>query len=642
MTTHSKWSKVSASILAVGVGIGMSSAVLANDDVLSKQGGANVVMPSITYNGWNFSTLKDINAGNVADLRPVWTMQLDAYEQFEASPLVVGDTMYIISPITAAGADNAVMALDLSKNGVIKWQFRPDISEEMEELAFAGACCSDQTRGFHYAEGKIFMQTLDGRVMALDAESGEALWQVRDTNLDIAETLTGVGTVIHDLYVVGVAGGEYGVRGRVTAYNIDTGNLVWRYHNMGPNNEVGITDRFKPFYDDDKIDNPALASWWGDSWRRGGGTVWGYFTWDEDADIFHYATGNCGPWNPDYRREWGKIDLDANGGLETYRNNYCASQMARDGTTGELVWAYNIVPQDQWDLDQPLISPLVDLNIGGQMRKTTIKAARNGWFYVWDRLTGEMVTEPWMFAYTDFMTGVDMATGRPLYNIDDVAFTDVEDRLKYTQADQLTDAQIAELEDPDEYTGTEITWCPGIFARNWQNDAWSPDTGLLYTSTLTNCRTMIVFAGDYDPGKGYTLQRRAGRPPSRDINGNETEVVGALEANSPTLGKTVWSVKWTESNNTPILATAGGLVFQGGTDQGVARAFDAATGEILWTFRTGSEFYASPISYEYGGTQYIAFVASTRGRLGAVAIDDAADEPARFARGGATLYVFAL
>jgi len=153
---------------------------------------------------------------------------------------------------------------------------------------------------------------------------------------------------------------------------------------------------------------------------------------------------------------------------------------------------------------------------------------------------------------------------------------------------------------------------------------------------------MIVFAGDYDPGKGYTLQRRAGRPPSRDINGNETDVVGALEANSPTLGKTVWSVKWTESNNTPILATAGGLVFQGGTESGVARAFDAATGEVLWTFRTGSEFYASPISYEYGGTQYIAFVASTRGRLGAVAIDDAADEPARYARGGATLYVFAL
>ena len=637
--------RLPASILAMAVGCGFAGASLANDDVVRLSANPNnVVMPSVTYNGWNFSALDQINSGNVANLVPVWTQQLNTLEQFESQPLIVGDTMYIIAPISEAGPDNFVLALDLTRNGAIKWEFRPDISDENIELAFKGACCGDQTRGFHYAEGKLFMQTLDGQVISIDAQSGEALWRTQDVDLSIAETLTGVGTVVHDNYIVGVAGGERGVRGRVTSYNIDTGNLVWRYHNMGPNNEVGITANFKPFYADDKVANPALDSWWGDSWRRGGGTVWGYITVDLDADMFHYSTGNCGPWNPDYRREWGVVDLDANGGLETYRNNYCASQLARNATSGELIWAYNVVPQDQWDLDLPLVTPLVDINIGGQMRKTIVKAQRNGYFYVHDRLTGELISEPWQFVWVDYMSGVDMQTGRPMYSVHDLLFTHVEDRRRYTQDGAKTEAEIAALDDPDEYTGTEVEWCPGIAARNWQNDAWSPDTGLLYTITASPCRVMIVFEGEYVPGEGYTLQRRAGVPVRRGLpNGQEVAYQSELQANDPVNSRTVWSVKFDQNNGrAPVMATAGNLIFQGDNTTGAFVAYDASSGAEVWRFVTGSGFTASASSYAVGGTQYIAVIASSRRAAGAVALEDAPDDVDRYSRNGAALYVFAL
>jgi glucose dehydrogenase len=200
--------------------------------------------------------------------------------------------------------------------------------------------------------------------------------------------------VVHDKVIIGVMGGERGVRGHITAYNINNGSMRWRYYSMGPNNEVGIGPRFKPFYRDDKMPNPALDSWYGDSWKRGGGSIWGWLTFDPDLNLFYYGTSNCGPWNPDYRRKFGEVDLDAQGGLATYRNNYCSSILARDADSGELIWAYNVTPQDGWDLDEPSAGLMVDLQINGRLRKTLVHPARNGFFYVFDRATGEMVQRP--------------------------------------------------------------------------------------------------------------------------------------------------------------------------------------------------------------------------------------------------------
>ena len=574
------------------------------------------VMPNANYAGWNYSPLDQITVDNVEQLTMAWTTQLGIQDSYEASPLVIGDTMYIVTP-----KPNYVYALDLVRQGVIKWEFRPEIPDL--ETAVRSACCGAQSRGLAYADGRIFFATLDGQVFALDSETGEEIWRAENANVASGETVSAMPLLVGDKVIVGVAGGERGVRGHVTAYSTDSGRFRWRYYSMGPNNEVGIGSRFDPFYPDDRIPDPALDTWYGDSWRRGGGSVWGWFTYDPELNLFYYGTSNCGPWNPDYRREWGVVELDEDGGLTGFRNNYCSSILARDANSGELIWAYNVTPQDQWDLDEPSANILVDLEIDGQPRKALVRAARNGFFYVFDRATGEMLLEPWMFVYNDLIQGVNMETGRPRYDIGKIMFTDLEDRQKY----------VPDAED------TAVGWCPGIAARNWQNDAFSPRTGLLYTSTSNRCGMLRMIEGEYVPGQGYTLRERGGRAPRPP---NE-EVVGELQANDPVAGETVWRIQWTTANNAPVMATGGDLVFQGGPNEGVVRAFDARTGDIVWTFRTGSNFRNSPITYiGPDGRQYVAIIGSQRPGSVQVTPDAEPDAGARFRRAGSALYVFAL
>ena len=434
------------------------------------------VMPNANYAGWNYSPLDQINVDNVENLVMAWTMQLGVQDSFEASPLVIGDMMYLVTP-----KPNHVYALDLTRQGAIKWEFRPEFADF--ETTVRSACCGAQTRGLAYADGRIFFVTLDGQVFSLDAETGEVIWRVENADISTGETVTAMPLVVNDKVIVGVAGGERGVRGHVTAYHIESGNLRWRYYAMGPNNEVGIGPRFAPFYPDDRLPNPALDTWYGDSWRRGGGTVWGWFTFDPALNLFYYGTANCGPWNPDYRRPWGVVELDEDGGLTSFRNNYCASILARDADSGELIWAYNVTPQDQWDIDEPGLNILVDLEIDGRLRQTLVHPGRNGFFYVFDRTTGEMLLEPWSFVYNDLIQGVNMETGRPRYDLGKIMFTDLEDRQRY-----VPDAE-----------NVAVGWCPGIAARNWQNDAYSPRTGLVYTPTSNECDFLRMVEGEYVP-----------------------------------------------------------------------------------------------------------------------------------------------
>ena len=626
----SAW-KLSASLMAMTVA--MAGAASANDDVLAKsKDPANVLMPNITYNGHNYSALDQITLANVKNLQVAWTLQIGILDSHEASPLVIGDTMYIASP-----KPNYVYALDLGKQGTIKWEFRPTMDVA---LATAQTCCGAQTRGLYYAEGKIFYATLDGQLIALDAKSGEQLWRSVGTDIARGEGMAGNALVVGDLFIGGNEGGERGARGKVHAYNINTGRNQWTMYNMGPNNEVGIGTRFNKNYFGHSQANPALDSWFGDSWKRGGGTSWGYFTWDPELNLVYYSTGNCGPWNADYRREFGKIDLDAKGALMTYQSNFCASQMARDGKTGELVWAYNITPQDMWDLDEPLNTPLVDVTVNGQPRKAAMKVARNGYVHLWDRANGKLINEPWNYVFVDFTKGYDWERGTPLYDIEKIAFTNVEDRRKYTQVDPRG------ANKPSDYTGTEILWCPGIDGRNWQNDAYSVRTGFNYVSTNNSCAGSVNFAGEYKPGESYTLRRAAGggNPPSLGLDGKPTTINGALKAIDPVNRKIAWERDWgTQGNQLPVMATASDLLFMGGNDKGVMRALNARTGEIAWEFRTGSRFNQSPITYlGPDKKQYVAIIASSAATNTAVAANAAADAADRYRRSGTTLYVWKL
>jgi PQQ-dependent dehydrogenase (methanol/ethanol family) len=611
--------RILKAVVAASLVIALPTMAFANDDLLRLQEEpANFVMSNANYAGWNYSPLDQINVDNVQNLQVAWTFQTGVLDSHEAQPLVIDDTMYLVTP-----KPNYVYALDLSpgNEGVIKWEFRPDMPEL--ETAIARACCGAQTRGLAYAEGRLFYNTLDGQVFSLDAESGEVLWRAENTNLAIAETMSTHPLIVGSNVIVGVMGGEYGVRGHVTAYDLHTGSLRWRYYSMGPNNEVGIGPRFDPFYPDDQIDNPALDSWEGDSWRRGGGTVWGWFTFDPDNNLFYYATGNCGPWNPDYRRPWGEIDLDDQGGIQSYRSNYCASILARDATTGELIWAYNLTPQDHWDLDEPNTNILIDLEVDGEMRHTLVRPARNGFFYVFDRLTGEILNDPWTFVPVDFATGVDLETGRLLIDINYAMWTDLEDRQRY-----IPDA-----------TDVDVRWCPGIAARNWHNDAYSPRTGLVYVPAQHRCQAQIVIELEYTPGANYTARQSAG--PNTSPEG----WMGKTLAIDPVANEVVWEITYENSHNmTPLFATGGDLLFRGDLSLGRVEAIDARTGEILWHFRTGSNFQNSPITYMGpDGRQYMAIIASQRaGQDNAIGPDAAPDDEARYRRGGTTMYVFAL
>ena len=640
--THSR-STAYALVLALLFAFGVVERASAQGEVPAEA--RQWVMPNANYAGWNYSPLNQINLDNVKNLSVAWTLPLGVLDSHEASPLVIGSTMYIVTP-----KPNYVYAIDLAREGVIKWEFRPEMPNQ--ELATKRACCGAQTRGLTYAAGKILYNTLDGQVIALDAETGKVVWRVENSNLAISETMSAMPLVVKDKVIVGVMGGERGVRGHVTAYNIDTGKLRWRYYSAGPNNEVGIGPRFKPFYADDQIPNPALDSWYGDSWQQGGGSIWGWLTYDPELNLFYYGTSNCSPWNPDYRREWGVVQLDERSGIMGYRNNYCASILARNGDSGELIWAYNVTPQDQWDLDEPSGGVLVDLQINGVMRKALIKAARNGYFYVFDRATGELIKEPWMFVYNDVMLGVDMKTGRPRYRVEKMMFTDLADRQKYVP----------------EAESVAVAWCPGIAARNWQNDAYSPRTGLLYTPTVNRCGSQVVIKGEYVPGENYTLRRAGGgtgaagaagdagaaaaaaggnAPAARGVipeGAPADRPLGELQANDPVAGKTVWSIHWEDgANNSPVMATGGDLLFQGGSDKGVFRAIDARGGTVVWTFRTGTNFRNSPISYiGPDGRQYVAVIGSQAASDSPVAHDAAPEAEGRFRRAGTMLYVFAL
>lgn len=552
-------------------------------------------MTGRTYHGWNYSPLDQINRENVHRLQVVWTFQTGVLDTHEAQPLVVGDTMFVVTP-----KPNTVYALDLNRNGAIKWSFRPEQPDL--QTAIARACCGAQTRGFAYAEGKVFLATLDGQLIALDAETGTVIWKQQNADLSIGETMTTAPLVVHDNVIVGVAGGEYGIRGHVTAYDINTGERKWRYYNTGPDEEMGIGPRFRPFYDDDKVPSPGVTTWYGDSWKRGGASIWGWFTFDEELNLFYYGTSNCAPWNPDYRRDPATAP-----GLDVYQNKYCASVLARDATTGELIWAYSITPQDQWDYDEPAVFMIIDLPINGEMRKALVHQARNGFFYVFDRATGELLVEPWPWTRVTWAFGIDMETGRPVYN---------PDKLMYT-GQPVTDV------------------CP-ISAGNWEQQTYSPQTGLFYMNGHNSCfASYTVIQGEYRPGETYTLIEVGGF--------NRGSPQGVLLAVNPVTGEEAWRVEFENfQNNFPLMATAGGLLFQGSA-KGELVAYDAYTGEVLWSFSAGSGFRSSPISYlGPDGRQYIAVVASSPPTAQQVPYDLAEDAIARFSRPGSTIFVFAL
>ncbi len=555
-------------------------------------------MPSKNYASTRFSALTELTTQNVRGLVPQFSFSLAVNKGQEAAPIVADNTMYIVTAYP-----NYVYALDLTRPGApLKWKFSPH-----PLLASQGvACCDVVNRGGTVSHGMYIFNTLDGQTIALDVRTGTAVWRTRLGNINLGETLTMAPLVADGRVYVGDSGGEMGVRGWIAALNEDSGKLLWKAYNTGPDREVLIGPQFKPYYASDRGSDLGITSWPPQAWKIGGGTVWGWATYDAELNTLYYGVANPGPWNADQRPG---------------DNKWTAGIFARDPANGAARWYYQFNPHDEHDYDGVNEQLLLDMPFGGSMHKVLVHLDRNGYVYVIDRTNGQVLSaDP--YGPVNSSKGVDLTTGRLIIN------PEKETRL-----------------------GKEVRdICPTASgAKDWNPTSFSPQTGLLYIPHENLCMDWISMQVNYIAGTPYVgadVHMKPGPGGHR----------GQLTAWDPVQRRPVWIVK----ENFPLwsgtMATAGGLVFYGTMD-GWFKAVDARNGELLWKYKVDSGIISQPVSYRGpDGHQYIAVLSGVGGWAGAVVsgpvdprdgsaalgmVNAMSDLP-KYTTAGGNLYVFAL
>jgi PQQ-dependent dehydrogenase (methanol/ethanol family) len=345
-------------------------------------------MPAKNYASTRFSGLENINASNVANLKLAWSFSTGVVRGHEAAPIIANNTMYVITPYP-----NIVYALDLTQPGApVKWKYESNPTSSSQGVA----CCDVVNRGLVYSDGSIFFNTLDNNTIALDAATGKELWKTKVGEINLGESMTMAPLVVKGKVLVGNSGGEFGVRGWLTALNTSDGKIAWRAYHTGPDADVLIGPNFHPYYASDQGKELGVSSWPSDAWRIGGGTMWGWISYDPEQNLIFYGTGNPGPWNPDQRPG---------------DNKWTCGLFARNPDTGEARWFYQFSPHDLHDYDGINEQILIDMPVNGQTRKVLLRPERNGYFYVMDRANGQVLSAN-PFAYITTSKGVDLNTGR--------------------------------------------------------------------------------------------------------------------------------------------------------------------------------------------------------------------------------------
>jgi PQQ-dependent dehydrogenase (methanol/ethanol family) len=520
----------------------------------------NWVMPGKDYAATRFSALNQITPANVSKLALSFTFSTATLHGYEAPPLVVNGTMYLITPFP-----NLLYALDLTKPGApTKWVFKPKPLAASQGVA----CCDTVNRGAVYDSGKIFFNTLDGQTIAVDAGSGQQVWRTQLGNIQKGETITMAPLVAGGKVIVGNSGGEMGVRGWVAALDEGSGKLAWKAYNTGPDKDVLIGGRFKPFYASDQGKDLGVKTWPPEAWKIGGATVWGWLSYDPETKLVFYGVGNPGPWNPDQRPG---------------DNKWSTGVFARDVSTGEAVWFYQSTPHDLFDHDDINEIILADIPWNGARRPALLRPARNGYFYVQDRRTGQVLSAT-PYGYINSSKGVDLKSGRLIF-----------------------------VPGKEPKPGRVIRdICPAApGAKDWNPAAFSPVTGLVYIPHLNLCMDEGVMEANYISGTPYV---GADAKMYAGPGGNR----GVFTAWDPVNRRKVFEIKEDLPLWSPALATAGGVVFYGTMD-GWFKAIDARNGKLLWQFKAGSGIIGQPISYRGpDGRQYIAVVAGVGGWAGAI------------------------
>jgi quinohemoprotein ethanol dehydrogenase len=500
------------------------------------------------YEEHRYSALTKISRDNVKQLGLAWFADYDTNLQQAGTPLSIDGVIYVST------AWSKVYAFD-AKSGKQLWQYDPKTPGEW----IVNVCCGIVNRGIAAFNGKIYLGTLDGRLVAIDARTGKEAWSELTIDKSKHYSITSAPRVAKGKVLIGNSGGEYGVRGYISAYDAETGKLAWRFHTVPGNPAEGF---------ENEAMTKAAATWKGDWWKLGGGgTVWDAIVYDPKTDLVYFGTGNGSPWNQNKR--------DTSGG----DNLYLASIIAVKADTGDYVWHYQTTPGDTWDYDSTSPMMTLDLTLDGKERRVLLQPCKNGFFYVLDAATGELLkADP--FTEVNWAEGVDMKTGRPR----EVAAA----RYK---------------------AGKPFNLAPGVQgAHGWHSNAYSPQTGLIYVPTQLAYFPMVEDT-KYKPSPvGYNLgiDFAAQFTFFRDNPNAKRGFTGYLQAWDPVAGKAVWKTEHNDGPTGGALATAGGLVFQGGGSAQEFRAFDAKTGEKLWSAKTQTAVIAGPITYEIDGQQYVA------------------------------------
>ncbi len=502
---------------------------------------ANWITYGRTYSEQRFSPLKQIDEQSVSKLGLAWSYDLETLRGVEATPLVKDGVMYTTS------AWSIVYSFD-AKTGKLLWTYDPKVPKDHDKYV----CCDVVNRGVALYKGRVYVATLDGRLVALDAKSGTPVWDVQTTPKDGSYAITAAPRIAKGRVLIGNAGAEYPVRGFVSAYDAETGNLAWRSYTVPG-------DPSKPFESDAM--KAAAATWSGEWWKAGGGgTAWESMVYDPELDIVLFGTGNASPW---YDKLRGKGD-----------DLYVASIVAVRADTGEQVWHYQTTPGDNWDYDatQPLL--LATLTIDGAQRRVVMQANKNGFFYVIDRENGKLISAR-PFAPMNWATGID-ANGRPIEN---------------PAARELKDAALVKPSAEG--------------AHNWNPMSFNPTTGLVYLAVLEDTSLHAIIPNwKINLHDQTTGSDRAYRGPARDAY-LKMKSTGHLLAWDPVAQKEVWRVELPDPKSGGTLSTAGNLVFQGRAD-GKFSAYRATDGKPLWEFDAGVGIAAPPMTFSVDGTQYIA------------------------------------
>lgn len=520
-----------------------------------------------TYREQRFSPLSEINRDNVDELDLAWSFKFDTARGMEATPIVHNGVIYM-----STGWSH-VHALD-ARTGEELWHY----DAKVPKAQLAKTCCGPVNRGVAIWQEnensplQIFFGALDGRLIALDAKNGKENWSIQSTPTDGNYSVTGAPRIVKGMVIIGNGGAELGVRGYVSAYDVTTGERKWRFYTVPG-------DRNKP--QENVALEAALKTWSGDEWYKlggGGGTVWDSLVYDPELDLLYIGTGNGSPWNRDLRSPGGGDNL------------YLSSIVALRPDTGEYVWHYQVTPADNWDYTATQQLVLAELELDGEQRSVIMQAPKNGFFYVLDRKTGELLSAE-KFGRATWATHVDMETGRP-----------VESKFANYQEN-----------------GGSFIWPSPYGAHNWQPMSFSTKTGLMYIP--------VQSIPAYFSAKEEVMYRVNRWNTGVDLNTNrdpkswvaarasiDALIYGELVAWDPVKKQRAWEVHHNKPSNGGILSTEGDLVFQGTWD-GTFAAYDAYNGDKLWQYKSDSAVLAGPVTYELDGDQYIAVAQGSGGTV---------------------------